>query len=73
MDWLLTNYLTLLVALMTVIGTASSVAAVLAPLTKSDWDNVLARKLKWVYLTLRKLGLNDLAPPKELPAPEESE
>ena len=72
MSWILANWYVLLAALMTVVGTASTVAAVLAPLTKASWDDKLASRLRWVYEALRKLGLNDLAPPK-LPEPPGSE
>lgn len=63
-NWLLENYLVVLGATALVVGTASTVAAAIAPLTKTDADDKLAKALRWLYTSLRKLGLNDLAPPK---------
>jgi len=48
--------------LVLVIGSASVLAAVIAPLTKNEWDNKLAKGLKWLKLALDKLALNPSTP-----------
>lgn len=45
--------------LLAVIGGASTVVALAAPLTKNEWDNKLANGLKWVVENvLAKIALN---------------
>lgn len=45
--------------LFAVIGAASTVVALAAPLTENEWDNKLAKALKWVVENvLAKLALN---------------
>jgi hypothetical protein len=59
-NFLLENYAQILIVGSGIISGASIIAAAIAPLTKTDKDDKLARFLKKAHLFISKLALNPI-------------
>lgn len=70
MDWIVSNYQTILLVIMAVIGAASTVVKVIAPLTDTTADNKLLSVLTAISNFLDKLALNPASTAKVKEAPE---
>lgn len=61
MSWILDNWMTVLVVILTVIGAASVVVKAIAPLTASKTDDKVAGWLDKVHAWLSRVALNPQA------------
>lgn len=57
MDWLISNYAAVGLAILSVVGGASIAAKLIAPLTKTKVDDKLANVLSFIHSMLTKIGL----------------